>query len=952
MSSILISLLRFELRYQLARPVTGLYALLIFAQGIWYGLGAHSQFGSRLVWINSAANAYLVLASPGLILTVVACLLAGQALTKDLDYRVANYAYAIPILDRDYFVGKLLGALLTVFLLALAYPLGTLAVPLFSGDPTGPVPVGQLLDGLVSLLVQNLFIIVGLAFSASVFTRSMAGPYVMMFGMVLYFLVSNLSVGDALPNDLLLLLDPFGVGMVRDAVSQLSVAEKNSGYLSYPAMLFINRILWLGLSFGVLAQAERAFSFMEFAGRKENHKARSTGPNGLAIAFSRLIGGLSFRSGFFFLPSSPLLLLARHELKGMIKLTAFQVVMMFLALLLVVFATLLTNNPDYPTLLTTARLTALREPLAIYVGLFLMVFSGELVFRERTVNIWAIYDTLPTSTATTLLAKLFTMIGLAGLLTLSLGLAGVGLQLLTGGTSIDWKLYALDLGQGAFLIYVQWIALAFAVAVLVNHRLASHVVSVVLLTVLLLAPRFGYESAGRWLYGWLPGTDAYSELSGYGAFAPGRWLFSGIWLAVAGMLVVVAVWGYNRGTVATASGRFRQLKEQFSWSYALTLLVFGLLAGLGQWQISQQKVDQPTVMLAQTKQRWAQQETQTLKTYPIQVKVGQRTVGLVVRAYHPQTVPLWQRAVIDALQRGTDLFGVYPYPTLTLTEAPATTESTCSRPGEIRLTETEGWTADVRQPEQLDHLYYVATREVLKQWTNPRCAPGAGLVENSLVEYLALQAVKDRFGVDRLRERLAQRFARYERQRGVAASFEPTLAQSKGSLYVERDRAALVFNSIGQLWGDKPLSLSIGQFVRQASSTDPPASLTSAAFVKHLTNALPDSLWFLASYLTERPFFDAAISSVHRLGDAIAVRMGCQKWEDNGHGTLIPKLLADAMPLVVLDGSGREIYRKMVWPTSQLDPIWIPGLPNARTIVLDPLGAWPDVQRANNQKII
>lgn len=382
-------------------------------------------------------------------------------------------------------------------------------------------------------------------------------------------------------------------------------------------------------------------------------------------------------------------------------------------------------------------------------------------------------------------------------------------------------------------------------------------------------------------------------------------------------------------------------------------MVLVLLAGLGQWQISQQLVDQPGAMLAQTKQSWVQQEAQTLKSYPTQVKVGQRTVGLVVRAYHPETVSLWQRAISDALQRGTDIFGAYPYPALTVTEVPSTTESTRSTPSEIRLTEAEGWTADARLPEQLDYLYYVATREVLKQWTNPRCAPGAGLVENSLVEYLALQAMKDRFGVDRLRERLAQRFARYERQRGVAASFEPTLAQSKGSLYVERDRAALVFNSIGQLWGDKPLSLSIGQFVRQGGSADQPASLTSAAFVQHLTKALPDSIWFLASYLTERPFFDAFIANVHRTGDAIVIRVDCQKWDDDGYGALKPKLLADAMPLVVLDGSGREIYRKMVWPTIQLrDPFWIPDLPNARTIVLDPLGAWPDVQRSNNRKVI
>ncbi len=920
-------------------------------------MGAYSQFGSRLLWVNSAANAYLVLASPGLILTVVACLLAGQSLTKDLEYKVADYAYATPIADREYFLGKLLGTLLTVFVLALAYPLGTLAVPLFAEGIIGPVPVGKLLDGFCILLIQNLFIIVSIAFSATVFTRQMTGAYVVMFGMVLYFLVSNLSVGDNLPNDLLLLLDPFGVGMVRDGVMLMSIADKNTGYLEYPAMLFINRILWLGLSFGLIAQAERHFSFMTFSGRKgQGAEGKGLGTEGLPcfrhpgdvhppVNFKPQT--LNFKPQAF---CPKLLLLARHELLGMVKQIAFQVVIAFLALLLVVFATVLTGNPDFPMMLTTARLTALREPLAIYVGLFLMVFSGDLVFRERTVNIWAIYDTMPTSTAVTMLAKLLAMIGVAAFVALSLGATGVLIQVATGSYSIDWSLYALDLG--AFLGYVCWIALAFVVAVLVNHRLASHVVSVVLLMVLMLAPRFGYESAGRWLYGWLPGTDAYSELANYGAFSSARWAFAGVWLTVAGVFTTLALWGYNRGVVVDFSARIKQLEAQFSWGYGMALGGLFTLFLAGQVLINQRDYNNTTTLITQTKQAWAKAEPLALQTKLSVVTVDKRAIAVSIRYHHAETVALWQQAVSDALQRGTNLFGTYPYDQLTISEVPATTETTRSLPGHIRLIETEGWTADTCQPNQLDYLFYVATREVLKQWTNRQYAPGSGMVENSLVEYLALQAVKKRFGTNRLRDRLAQRNKSYNQQRRLAADFEPTLALSSGQTYVERDRAALVFSSIGEVWGDKPLSLSIGQFFSQNINTGKPASLTSAAFVKHLTNALPDSIRFLTTYLTERPVIDASIESVHRAGDAIIVKLDSHKWTDDGLGSLTAQLPADAMPLVVMDGSGREIFRKLVWPTDQNLPVWLPELPTARTVVLDPLGAWPDVFRFNNRRIL
>lgn len=943
MFNILPHLLRFEFLYHFRRPITWLYALLIFGQGVWYGLGAHSQFGSRIVWINSAAVIYVVLASPGLILTVVACLIAGQALTKDLHFKVADYAYATPIPDRDYFLGKLLGALLTVFALALAYPLGVLTLPFFTNGPTGPVPVGQLLDGFVWLLVQNLFIIVGVAFSATVFTRRITGAYVVMFAMVLYFLVTGLTVGDAPPDDFFLLLDPFGVGMVRDTITLLSVLEKNTGYFSYPAMLFINRLLWMGLSLGLIAHAERQFSFVTFREKSEKSKK--------AVSVVRLRFVLP-RLPFFFQSFPRALLLARHEFRGMVRQTAFQVVMAFLALLLMVFAAFTLNHPDFPIHLTTDRLTALREPLAIYVGLFLMVFSGELVFRERTADIWAIYDSLPTPTAVMLLAKLLSMNGLAFLLAIALGLTGIGLQIATQSYPIDWSLYALDLGLGAFLTYVQWIALAFLVAVLVNHRLASHVVSVVLLMILLLAPRFGFESTGPWLYGWLPGSDAYSTLSGYGAFGAARWVFSGVWLAVAGVFVVLALWGYNRGVVVTFTERAQQWKQHYSIQYTVALTGLLAIAGVGNWQITRHQYADSATLLAQTKQLWAKQESTALRTITKTVTVGDRVIPLTIRYRHPETVALWQRAVESALRRGNALFGTFPYDHLALTEVPANTEATCSLPGEIRLTETEGWRVDTRQPKQLDYLLYIATREVLKQWTNPRFAPGAGLVENSLVEYLALQAVKEQFGNARLCERLAQRTIRYERHRRLATGFEPTLAKSVGNLTVERDRGALALHSIAEVWGDKPLSLSIGQFFRDGNHVQKPASLTSAAFVSYLTNSLPKDYQFLTTYLTERPLFDASIQSVHRAGDAIVVKLSSEKWTDDGLGTLTQQLPADAMPLIVLDGSGREIYRKVVWPSIQNLPVWLPELPTARTLILDPLGAWPDVQRFNNRRAL
>lgn len=508
----IIYIARFELLYHLRRPITYVFALLIILQAVWYSLSLYDYYANDRVLLNSPANMYLVMASLGMVISVVASVLAGQSLTKDLDYKTTGYVFVLPVTDKAYFIGKFLGTYTTVLLLSVFYPLGTLLLPLVAPAKTGPIPIGQLIDGFVWVVPQNVLFVTGISFAMTVFTRRMLGAYIAMLALIAYFLLMESNREAAYESDLLM-LDPFCFGVIKNSVDALSTVGKNTGYLSFNDFFIINRLLWLGVALGVLVRAENRFSFQEFAGLTSAKKAsRPTWLSRLCLATTTQKAETDGHS-----PqpttklTSPktsggelaqLLWLTRWEIRNQLHQTSFRLGLIVLMLLTVLYAYLYQQpNTELQPLPLTPVVTALRQPLGICISLFLMILSGELVYREQASNFRLIYDSLPHKSWLTLLAKFLAVSVLAMLLTSCMALTGLGIQAANGfGHEIDWSLLAHDLLADGLVGYIERIILALCVAVLVNNRYAGHFVSISLYLLAVVAHEAGLTEGVRHLY--------------------------------------------------------------------------------------------------------------------------------------------------------------------------------------------------------------------------------------------------------------------------------------------------------------------------------------------------------------------------------------------------------------------------------------------------------------------
>ncbi len=936
MANPLLTIARFEFFYQFRQPVYYAFVLLSFGQGLWYSY----QIESYYAYADPAVTAYLVLSSLGSGLASAVVLLAGQSLTKDLDFCATSYLYSLPITSRLHFAGRFLGVFASALLLGLCYPVGVAAY-FISAATT--VPWFALLDGFVRLVAENIFIVSSITFVLTVWLRSLRGAYVALLLVVFYFLLTEQAAADTVSSDLWQLLDPFGVDMARESAGNLPVSDDPTDFLSFVDLLFVNRILWLGFALGLLAQAESRFSFHYFMAqpggtrdtRSENN--RSVSPS--------IVGKLPAVDPRFTprVTLATLLWLVRWEVRALLAQPLFSLTAGLLIGLTVLLATVLQVNPDFPTLPTTAQMTALRLPMDLFIGAFLLIMTTEVLFRERTIRFWPIYNALPQASFVLLLPRLGALVVASAAFTGILFLTGVCVQLSHNFPDIDWHRYASDLLGDSFPRYCQLICLGACVSSLVNDRLRSHLVNLLLFG-LFVFMNVRYASDSGWFsYSFLPGSTTYSDLTGYGSATPLRLPVQLLWWAVAMLLLTGVLITWNRGVDAAISQRSTLWLTRVNSSYCLPLVIGAVSAiGLAIWHIYHIQHEPLFRPVAHYKTHHVHLTSPT----------GHR-LGLHIQYHHPYQIQHMVQATIAALNKGEQLFGPYPFRDLSITEYPAPQPPTRSAPGRIWLSEQHGWIADNQQPAQTDYIDYVLAKEIFRQWLDHRLQPantaGSGFIQTGLPEYLALQRVRDQYGDDRLRDRLAQRAITYTRNRRAQHTVEncPVLSIDDAT---DRYRTPALLASIGQIWGDKPLSYTISQFYR--ATVNKPGSATAVGFAQMLASQLPDSLAYLQTYLTDRLEFDLKIGDVTRFADGLQVRIRPLKWRVDPSQKRLPVPATDYLPLVLLDADDKTIYRRLVRLETDQSVIVLPALANARKVTLDPIGIWPEPTKRDNAKIL
>lgn len=565
---------RYEFSYRLRSAPTWLYALFLFLIMFWGTIATADGGGS--VNANAPSNvAQALVLFGGLFGLLVSAMVFGDASTRDSASGMDPLLFTTPLRKAEFLGGRFLAALTINALVALALPIGNivaLATPMMGSQPVGPFRIGAYVQPLLLFSLPNLVLVGAILFTTGILSRQVVPVFLAAIGVFIgYLTAANYWAGVENPT-LSALGDPLGINALMAMNRFRTPAEQNAQLIGFPTMLMLNRVLWLGAAAAVLGVLYRTFRFAHPDGgewRRDRVAAPgATTERATAAKIPRIAGTFGRRTRFW-----QTLAVARRTFGDVAGGRAFRVTLLGGAGCVLLMGWNATDTVFETGMWPTTNLvadTVLSQRIAFIPWLIIVLFAGELVWKERDAGVSEISDAVPVPDGVAFLGRLFALIAIIATVQAALMAGGILMQALKGYYEFEPGLYIRVLFGFSFAEYVLLGALVMAVHVFVNHKYLGHIValSVALFTKVVpligvedftLAPFFQHHLVS---YNSDPGWQ-YSYMNGFGPFvAPFVW-FKLYWTAWAILLGIVAALFWVRGRESSFRRRLALARARF-----------------------------------------------------------------------------------------------------------------------------------------------------------------------------------------------------------------------------------------------------------------------------------------------------------------------------------------------------------------------------------------------------
>ncbi|MEM6697235.1 MAG: hypothetical protein AAF599_02475 [Bacteroidota bacterium] len=575
--------LKFEFKSRFTNWMTLLFILMMIFQGLWYSKGYYDFYGGEGMFINSPGVCYQNLAGCGLLMVIIVAIITGPTLYKDIQYKSAGWMYSLPINDKQFFLSRFFAAFLINVAIGSFYLVGIMLVP-YSGmvneEFIGPTPWGQMLHGFFTLTIPNLFLLTSICFAALAIFKKPSAGYLAIFLTVISFLMMQSNSDISGYSSMNLTFDAFGFVPVSKQIAEMSVEERNTSYISFSGYLLLNKLLWFGIALVMLVIAYFRFSFKDFLNTGKKRKRKQVIAPVLA-SIASTIPSFNYKPKLQYTTSvfiKKLFSLSALEFKNIVRPTSFRIIVGIL-ILMAILQNLIWNGNYYigPQVPVTSAMTAFRISNGVFIIILLIIWSGELFFKDRVVNIWQITDALPIPVWVTQLSKLIAMIGVAFVINATFMLSGIASQIIKGGAStIDMGLFINDyLGYNwGWINHCFYIILAFFIAGFTGKRFLTHILTAGYFFVLLMGFEFGLIEDLRMGFGFTPGFEDYSEMNGYGMWRTASFWYFLMWLMLCMALVLLGILFWDRGLAKGVLKKLRFQSTQLNWLGKLSVPLF------------------------------------------------------------------------------------------------------------------------------------------------------------------------------------------------------------------------------------------------------------------------------------------------------------------------------------------------------------------------------------------
>jgi ABC-2 type transport system permease protein len=559
---------RFELKYHLKQPLFYILALLFFILTFFAVTSDAVQIGGAIG--NVHRNAPYVIMQFLLVMSVFGVLtttaFVANAVHRDFEMGTDALLFSSPIKKWQYLGGRFFGSFSVGVMVYLAVMLAIMIgsfMPWIEKERLGPFSLAPYLFSLVVIIVPTLFLIGAIFFSIAALTRSMMATYSSVVAFFVGYGVSRAFTRDLESEALAGILDPFGVSPFFLTTRYWTVFQKNTQLLPLEGTFLMNRLLWVAVGIAILAVTFAVFdptTAMRKA-KKKNRKLEDPQANEpvqrIALTLprvSQLFGGsASFRQ---------YVAATKMETAAVVKSIPFIVI-----LLLGVFniwgnstaISRMFGTPVYPV--THLMVEMINNAFGLFAVIIAAFYAGDLVFRERTLKLSEVTDTMPVPTWAIWASK-FTALMVVGVISIAVALlTAMVIQTSKGYFNYELDVYAKGLFLQIGVLVLLLAGLSFVLQTLLNNKYLGFFGMMLYVVLDGALPALNAEH-NLYRFANMPPGD-YSDMNGWGHFVTPRVSFILYWTLFIATLLALGHLFWVRGTDGGLKQRMRIARQRF-----------------------------------------------------------------------------------------------------------------------------------------------------------------------------------------------------------------------------------------------------------------------------------------------------------------------------------------------------------------------------------------------------
>ncbi|WP_051554590.1 ABC transporter permease/M1 family aminopeptidase [Maribacter antarcticus] len=562
---------KFELKYRVKRADTYIFFVFLLLFSIVSVDFVYQGMDFSLVKKNSPLIVAKTMGAVTGFCMIIASMIMGVSVLRDFEYNIESLLFSNPIKKRDYLLGRFLGSFTVLFFVFSGVFFGMILgeyMPWHQPNHLLPFNLFTYLKPFVMILLPILFFGACLFFITGALTRKLMVVYTQGVFIFVIFMLTKAITNDSLKA----ILDPFSLTTLTSLTKSWTGAEISVQAIPFSGVLLYNKLFWVALGALILGFGYKKFEFNVVRSKRTKKKKSQVLESEINHQYDIKIPEFSLEHGIKS-KWSQLMHFSWFYFVSICKQTSFWAIVicgMIIILINSVSLGTVYGVDSYPA--TYFIVEELREMSLYFFFVILIFYSGELIWKERSVKLNLIYDSSPMSDFINIAGKYLGLILIYVVLIVSLIISGILFQTINGYYNYNFQVYF----YGFFLEILPFLALftlvAFIAQVVVNNKFAGIMVTILFFILNMTLALFGFDHDLYFFGGSSIGT--YSDMNGYGHFMKPYLIIKIYWFLFGILLLIIASVVSVRGTESNLIKRIRASKHRISKS----VLKLGLVA--------------------------------------------------------------------------------------------------------------------------------------------------------------------------------------------------------------------------------------------------------------------------------------------------------------------------------------------------------------------------------------